>query len=253
MTSAPVLTEGARAEVQREVDALGPWFHNFEIVRDLWTNAGGAGPGADYPARRWAHVEKLFRDLQGKDCLDVGCSSGFFSLKAKELGAISVLGVDHGEQQRAIDQARFAAKVLQLEVNFRTMSAYDLATLPNRFDVVLFMGVFYHLRHPLVALDAIRAVCKDRMIFQTITTSNKNGADEIETGRMRNVGLASSMMGDSRFPTLRFVEGSLDGDASCWFVPNLQAVFAMLRASGFAPGEVIFPGEHEVIVDCRVL
>src|SRR4051812_23158565 len=96
---------------------------------------------------------------KGKSCLDIGCSSGFFSLKLKELGAAYVLGVDSGEQPQAIKQAQFAAATLGLDVDFRILSAYDLAALGTTFDVVLFMGVFYHLRHPLVALEAAHAVC----------------------------------------------------------------------------------------------
>ena len=116
---------------------LGPWFHNFEIARNVWTNANGTGPGANYPARRWQPVQPLFGNLAGKSCLDVGCSSGFFSLKAKELGATRVLGIDSGEQVGAIEQARFASEVLDLPATFETISAYDLARVDAKGNLRL--------------------------------------------------------------------------------------------------------------------
>jgi tRNA (mo5U34)-methyltransferase len=252
MSSAREISGGELDQLRSSIAKLGPWFHNFEIARNVWTNANGTGPGADYPARRWQHVQQLFGSLAGKSCLDVGCSSGFFSLKAKELGATHVLGIDSGEQVGAIEQARFASEVLDLPARFETVSAYDLAGLDERFDTVLFMGVFYHLRHPLVALEAIRSVCTGSLIFQTITTPNGMKMKELDSQSTRNVGLNSRVMNDDRFPAVRFVEGQIAGDSSCWFIPNVQAVAAMLRTCGFVPEEFIFPDEQEVIVRCRV-
>jgi len=252
MSSAKEITGPELDRLRSNIARLGPWFHNFEIARNVWTNANGTGPGADYPARRWQHIQALFESLAGKSCLDVGCSSGFFSLKAKELGASRVLGIDSGEQVGAIDQARFASGVLDLPAAFETVSAYDLARIDERFDTVFFMGVFYHLRHPLVALEAIRSVCRGSLIFQTITTPSGMKLHELDSQATANVGLNSRVMHDDRFPTVRFVEGQLAGDSSCWFIPNVQAVAAMLRTCGFVPEEFIYPNEQEVIVRCRV-
>jgi len=110
MSSAKEITGTELDRLRADIATLGPWFHNFEIARNVWTNANGTGPGANYPARRWQHVRPLMETLAGKSCLDVGCSSGFFSLKAKELGATRVRGIDSGEQVGAIDQARLATK-----------------------------------------------------------------------------------------------------------------------------------------------
>jgi len=252
MSSAKEITGSELDRLRSNSAKLDPWFHNFEIARNVWTNANGTGPGANYPARRWQHVQPLFGNLAGKSCLDVGCSSGFFSLKAKELGATRVRGIDSGEQVGAIDQARFASEVLDLPATFETISVYDLSRTEERFDTVIFMGVFYHLHHPLLALEAIRSVCTGSLIFQTITTPNRMKLNELDSQTTANVGLNSRVMQDNRFPTLRFVEGQISGDSSCWFVPNVQAVAAMLRTSGFVPEKFIFPDEHEVIVKCRV-
>jgi tRNA (mo5U34)-methyltransferase len=110
------------------------------------------------------------------------------------------------------------------------LSAYDLATLDRKFDVILFMGVFYHLRHPLVALEGARAVCRETMIFQTITTGHQRKFSEQDQRRIiSNVPLYSSILAGGQFPAMHFVEGALDNDTSCWFVPNLQGVPLFVR------------------------
>ena len=250
MSSARVVGVDQTPHLHQNNPALPPWFHNYEIAKGVWTNAGGASPGADYPARRWVHVAPWFTDLAGKTLLDVGCSSGFFSLKAAELGA-SVLGVDSGEQLGATKQARLAQGALNLQADFQNVSVYDLPQLNRVFDVVLFMGVFYHLRHPLLALEALRKVCRGTMIFQTITTPSRKSVRELP-GVSHDVQLNSSAMLDDRFPSMKFVEGKLAGDVTCWFVPNVEGVAAALRSCGFTPREFVFPNVQEVFVRCTV-
>ena len=237
--------------VRQRVSDLEPWFHNYEIAKDIWTNADGASPGPDYPARRWAHIKPWFENLRAKSCLDVGCSSGFFSLKAMELGAASVLGVDSGEQARATEQAKFAAETLGLRADFQTVSVYDLPQLGRTFDVVLFMGVLYHLRHPLLALESLRNVCSGTLILQTITTPSAGRMAEL-SGVSKDVQLNVPGMLDRRFPSAQFIEGGLAGDESCWFVPNVEGVAAMLRSCGFKPKDFIFPNDQEVFVRSTV-
>jgi tRNA (mo5U34)-methyltransferase len=252
MNSARGVSDTERRVINQRVEELGLWFHNYEIASGVWTNGVGEGPGIEYPLSRWRIIEPILPDVKGKTCLDIGCSSGFFSLKLKELGASYVLGVDSGEQTQAIEQARFAAETLRLDADFRVLSAYDLATLDRKFDVVLFMGVFYHLRHPLVALEAARAVCGERMIFQTITTPHQKALSELDPQTTSDVHLHSSLFSDEQFPALHFVEGTLDRDPSCWFVPNLQAVAAILRSCGFRLDHITHTDDHDVVVRCAV-
>jgi tRNA (mo5U34)-methyltransferase len=250
MNSAREVTDMERRSIVQKMEALGPWFHNYEIASGVWTNPTGQGPGIEYPLSRWRLIEPLLPDVKGKSCLDVGCSSGLFSFKLKELGAAYVLGVDSGEQTKAIEQAQFAGATLHLDVDFRVLSAYDLATLDRKFDLILFMGVFYHLRHPLVALEAARAVCSGTMIFQTITTPHHKTFSELDRETTSNIHLHSSLFSDEQFPAMHFVEGTLDRDPTCWFIPNLQAVGAILRSCRFRPDHITFTGEHDVIVRC---
>ena len=116
---------------------MGPWFHNYEVASDLWTNPSGSFAGIEYPQQRWKLIEPFLPDVKGKSCLDVGCSSGFFSLKLKELGAAYVLGVDSGEQPNAVAQAKFAAQTLGLDVDFqyflRTISRHSGGSSTSSF------------------------------------------------------------------------------------------------------------------------
>jgi tRNA (mo5U34)-methyltransferase len=240
-----------RHKLIRQVEELGPWFHNFEVGEGVWTNSAGEGPGFDYPAVRWGRIADLLPEVKGKSCLDVGCSSGFFSLKLKELGAGLVVGVDDGEQTKAIGQARFAASQMGLDVRFEIMSVYDLDRLAAQFDLVLCMGVFYHLRHPLLALERLRSVCRGHLILQTITTRHAPDAvSELKPETVADVDLRSPVLMHESFPVMRFIEGTLGQDATCWFVPNPEAVFAMLRSCGFSVEEVLSLG-HEVFVRAR--
>jgi tRNA (mo5U34)-methyltransferase len=251
MNSARRLPAIQRNLVEQKIKELGPWFHNFQVAEGVWTNPE-SGPGPQYPDSRWKVVEPLLPDLSGKSVLDIGCSSGFFSLKLKELGAGYVLGVDAGEQPKAIDQARFAADTLGLDVDFRTHSVYDLQSIGRQFDIVLFMGVLYHLRHPLLALEAIRPLCLGTAIVQTITTSHKRSFKELDASDLQNSSLHSPLLDDSRYPAMRFVEGALDHDVTCWFIPNPQAVMSMLRSCGFKPEKVAYSSTHDVVVRCSV-
>jgi tRNA (mo5U34)-methyltransferase len=251
MKSARHLTANQRELVEQKIRELGPWFHNFQIAEDVWTNPEG-NPGPQYPDSRWQVIQPCLPDVAGKSVLDIGCSSGFFSLKMKELGAAYVLGVDAGEQPKAIDQARFAAETLRLDIDFKICSVYDLATIGKQFDIVLFMGVFYHLRHPLLALEAVRPLCRETLIFQTITTRHEQTFTELESNQLQNSSLHSPLLQDLRYPSMRFVEGALDKDVTCWFVPNPQAVMSMLRSCSFKPNHVAYSDTNDIVVRCSV-
>src|SRR3954462_4684061 len=155
----------ARAETERRVKALGKWFHNLEL------NGVSTAPDhflGDYPRIKWRKFSHaLPEDLRGATVLDVGCNAGFYCFEMKRRGAGRVLGVDSSREYLA--QARFAAEALKLDVDFRQLSTYQLSELKERFDIVLFMGVLYHLRHPLLALDLLHEhVVSETLVFQSM-------------------------------------------------------------------------------------
>ncbi len=95
-------------------------------------------------------MEHVPQDLHGCSALDIGCNAGFYSFELAGRGA-DVTAIDTGE--RYLSQASWAAEKMGLErrIRFERMDVYDLPTLGRTFDLVLFLGVFYHLRYPLYA------------------------------------------------------------------------------------------------------
>ncbi|TIO63918.1 MAG: DUF1698 domain-containing protein, partial [Mesorhizobium sp.] len=140
------------AEIRRRIDALGPWFHNMELAGVETAPDHFLG---NYPLVKWQKfADAIPADLSGKSVLDIGCNAGFYSIEMKKRGADRVLGIDFDVDY--LTQARFAAEIAECDIEFRQLSVYDVGALGETFDIVLFMGVLYHLRHPLLALDLIR-------------------------------------------------------------------------------------------------
>jgi tRNA (mo5U34)-methyltransferase len=242
MISGTPTRELARDEIERRVRELGQWFHNLDL------NGVQTAPDhflGDYPAVKWQYFEHAIpTDLSGKSVLDIGCNAGFYSLEMKRRGANRVLGVDFDEQYLA--QARFAAEVLGADVEFRQLSVYDVAELGERFDVVIFMGVLYHLRHPLLALDLIHEhVANDLLIFQTMQRgSNEAGPVAEDYGFWQ-----TDQFERPDYPRMHFIEHKYTGDWTNWWIPNRACSEAMLRSAGF---EVVAHPEDEVYVCRRV-
>lgn len=232
----------SREELRRRIDALGPWFHNMEI--------GGVptAPGhflGDYPMVKWrAFAHAVPRDLASKTVLDIGCNAGFYALEFKRRGAARVLGIDSDDGYLA--QARFAAEMAELDIEFRNLSVYDVAALGERFDIVLFLGVLYHLRHPLLALDLIHEhVASETVIVQSM----QRGSDEVEQVPADFPFSEVEPFCRPGYPKLHFVERRYAGDQTNWWIPNRACMEAMLRSAGF---EIADHPEAEVYI-CRRL
>src|ERR671937_2022912 len=133
-------------EREREIAALGPWFHNLHLPDGAQTAPNHAL--GDFPAFKWRELAPhLPNDLTGWRVLDIGCNAGFYSFELARRGA-SVVAIDKDEHY--LRQARWAARQLDLEdrVQFERREVYELARRHETFDLVLFLGVLYHLRHP---------------------------------------------------------------------------------------------------------
>ncbi|MDO9712334.1 TIGR04290 family methyltransferase [Paracraurococcus lichenis] len=222
------MTQGIETEeIRRRAASLGEWFHNIDLggVRTAPNHFLG-----DYPAVKWrqfAHV--IPPDLAGRSVLDIGCNGGFYSIEMKRRGAARVLGIDSDEDYLA--QARFAAEVTGQDIEFRCLSVYDLGAIGERFDIVLFMGVLYHLRHPLLALDLIHEhVAKDLLVFQSM----QRGAASVLPVREDYDFWEQEQFDDPGWPKLHFIERRYSHDETNWWVPNRACTEAMLRSAGFA-------------------
>lgn len=236
------------ADLRAKIDALGPWFHNLDLagVRTAPDHFLG-----DYPAvkfRRFA--DALPADMSGKSVLDIGCNAGFYSFEMARRGAAEVLGIDWDD--RYLAQARLAAEIVGVTgVTFEKLSVFDVALLGRRFDLVIFMGVLYHLRHPLLALDLVREhVAGDLLLFQTMQRGSDAVFDVPQDHPFHMPGTFEPppWFEEPGYPRLHFIEHRYAGDHTNWWVPNHACSEAMLRSAGF---RILQRPEEEVYL-CRV-
>jgi len=128
-----------------------------------------------------------------------------------------------------------------VEIDFRLLDVYDVEQLGQQFDYVLFMGVFYHLRYPLYALDRVAKLPREKLIFQSMLRGSR-GSFPVEDDYPIS---ERDIFHDPRFPAMYFLEHSYAGDPSNWWVPNEAGTEAMLRSAGLRidahpSGEVYF-------------
>ena len=212
------------AALKQQIQALGEWFHNLDLHGVATAPDHFLG---DFPSVKWQRIApEIPQDLRGATVLDVGCNGGFYSIQMKQRGADRVLGVD--VDQRYLSQARFAAHTLGLEIEFQNLSVYHLDLIHEQFDYVLFMGVFYHLRYPLFALDTLLKKVKRCLIFQTMVRGSQNTREWQDDYSFWETQIFSQ----PDFPAVYFIENSYSNDRTNWWIPNCGAVEAILRSSG---------------------
>lgn len=225
------------SELVDRIADLGDWFHNINL-NGVWT-----APHhflGDFPNLKWKHISGAFPDnLAGASVLDIGCNGGFYSIALKKRGAGRVLGVDVDE--RYLNQARFAAKTLGLEIEFQKRSVYEIDQVDGQFDYVLFLGVFYHLRYPLFALDKVIKKVSGRLFFQSMLRGSLDHREWKADYQFWDM----HPFRDRDFPCLYFIEQSYANDPTNWWIPNRGAVEAMLRSSGL---EIVANPESETYV-----
>jgi tRNA (mo5U34)-methyltransferase len=212
--------------LELQIRDLGPWFHNLRIQGVQTAPDHFLG---DYPEQKWQGFRHVIpEDLTGWTVLDVGCNAGFYSLEMKRRGADRVVGID--SDARYLAQATFAAQAEGCDVEFQQLTVYEVAKLGERFDLVIFMGVFYHLRHPLLALDLLyEHAVGDWLLFQSMQRGSANMHATQENYAFPD----ETPFSDPDFPALYFLEHRYADDPTNWFVPNRAAAEALLRSAGF--------------------
>ncbi|HEU4453615.1 MAG TPA: TIGR04290 family methyltransferase [Longimicrobium sp.] len=227
-------------QIRERVEELRPWFHNLDLKGVQTAPDHFLG---DYPNIKWRNfAHAIPADLTGKTVLDIGCNAGFYSMEMKRRGAERVVGID--SEELYLSQARFAAEVNGLDIEFRNLSVYDVAALGEKFDFVIFMGVLYHLRHPLLALDLLHEhVVGDLLLFQSM----QRGSEEIEHPEADHEFWETELFDRPGWPKMFFVEHRYANDPTNWWIPNAAGAEAMLRSAGF---QIVDHPEQEVYL-CR--
>ncbi len=215
------------AEIAAEVQRLAPWFHCIDLGDGLVTKVKSAiGEPVDHPRPTWESVKACVPDdLTGKTVLDVGCNAGFYSIEMKKRGAARVLGLD--SQRDLIKQAEFVREVLGLEIEYDRRSVYDLDPfVMGQFDVTLALGLIYHCKHLVLALEKLFLITRRLLVLETaIYPPEKAPASfEYEEGGER--------------PTLHplaYVENRPEAKEAVynWFLPSTAALSALLKNVGF--------------------
>jgi tRNA (mo5U34)-methyltransferase len=203
--------DALRAEVEQI-----PWFHHIDLGNGIIT------PGRDMDSLAKIRFHQIPEDLTGKSVLDIGAWDGLFSFEAEKRGARRVLATDAfiwedkaWGSKRGFELAR---RALQSKVEDLTIDVMDLS--PERvgtFDVVLFLGVLYHLRHPLYALERVASVCDEMVIL----------------------GTQIDMLSHDRPAAAFYPTDELNGDSTNWWGPNVACVRAMLNDVGFKRVDVV--------------
>lgn len=181
------------------------WWHQIELPDGFVT------PGPDRSAEKLQSLH--LPDLTGKTVLDVGAFDGYFSFAAERAGASRVVAVDtHAwRQPGGKDGFEYARRALDSSVEDVEVEVLDISPeTVGEFDVVLFLGVLYHMRHPLLSLERVASVTKELLVVET---------------------LVDTMLFTS--PAAMFYPDTMVGDETTWWGPNRAAVVGMLHSAGF--------------------
>jgi tRNA (mo5U34)-methyltransferase len=222
-------------KISAELQRLQPWFHRIDLGGGVFTKTESAiGEPIEHPEPTWETVKVcLPGDLSGQTVLDVGCNAGFYSIEMKRRGATRVLGVD--SQRNLIRQATFVREVLGLDIEYQRLSVYDLDPhVLGQFDVTLALGLIYHCKHLVLALEKLFAITRELLVIETAIYPPEKSPPSF----VYNVGGIQPIL-----HPLAYVENPADAKEAIynWFLPSVDALCALLENVGFDELEVL-PG-----------
>lgn len=232
-------------EIIRGLKILEPWFHRIDLGQGIFTKSESVmGEPVDHPRETWEIIRQcLPPDLTGKSLLDVGCNGGFYCVEAKRLGARRVLGVD-GQRQH-VRQALFVRKVLGLDLEFRRFSVYDLdPAIIGRFDITLALGLVYHLKHLVLALERLFDVTRELLLIETAIVPPEQAPSSFEQS-----------LGEIRQTLHPLFYAANPPDAKeqvfNWFLPTPVALQALLLNTGFDDVTLFSVVRDRAVLVCR--
>ena len=203
-------------DLRRKVSAV-KWYHTIDFGNGIVSR------GIDDTPYRLSRIG-LPASLENRTVLDVGAWDGFFSFEAERRGAARVVATDDYSWSGAgwgtkegfnLARQAFGSRVEDIQIDVMDLAPEKIGT----FDIVLFLGVLYHLRHPLLALERIASVTAGLLILETVV----------------------DMVGFKRPAMAFYPDRELNNDPTNWWGPNIPAVEGMLRAVGFSRVEAVTP------------
>jgi len=219
-----------RQAIERRIAKVPFWWHYIDLGNGVVTPGNQWKPNCPWATQRVREMLQLPESLAGKTVLDIGAWDGYFAFEAERRGASRVLAIDNFyrfDESLADQGFNVAKKILGSKAEFRKMDVYDLS--PDKvemFDVVLFLGVIYHLRHPVLALEKVASVTKEMMILESQFTQDYGGE-----------------------PVARFLEGDeLNKDSTNWWVPTRACLEAMIRSAGFGRAEFVCNSAGRIVI-----
>lgn len=221
-----ISTPSSNGKLTAKIESLQPWFHNLHLPNGVQTAPNHYF--GDFPKFKWNDIQRSIpKNLDGWTALDIGCNAGFYSFELAKRGA-TVLGIDLDPHY--LRQAKWAAKEMGLadKVSFKQMQVYDLAKMKRSFDLIIFMGVFYHLRYPMLAMDIVTQKVDRMLVFQTLTMP---GEEVFDSKPDMSLDERKQML-KKGWPVMSFIEKRLASDPTNWWAPNHACIEAMLRTCG---------------------
>jgi tRNA (mo5U34)-methyltransferase len=203
-----------RDEIQRKVESVDFWYHTRDVGGGIVT------PGE----KKCDDFDRLgLPDLRGRTVLDVGCWDGFYSFECEKRGASKVLATDHYVWNAFGKQGFLTAReILDAGVDHKDIDPLDiLPETVGTWDIVLFLGVLYHLRDPLSVLERIARVTKHLLVVESHI---------VNLPMFNNIPMAAFYENDE-----------LNDDPTNWWGPNLKCLTQMVRSAGFQPVEIKQP------------
>jgi tRNA (mo5U34)-methyltransferase len=221
-------------EAQRLIEAHPHWYHQIEVAPGVVT------PGVN-DSQMVLDALQLPESLEGMRVLDIGARDGFFSFECERRGAAEVVAIDYLTPEET--GFPIARELVGSQVQMRQANVYDLS--PEEygcFDLVLFLGVLYHLRDPMLALDRIAEISTGKVIVETHAIDD---AVLVGPGEFKPLAAISPEL--ESIPIMQFYPGdSLNNDPSNAWAPNQACLRAMLEESGFAVDRELRMGQRAI-------
>jgi len=226
-------------QVRQRVAAIAFWYHQIPLRPGIVT------PGINNPQDTLRHLE-LPVDCRGMRVLDLGTRDGFFAFEMERRGA-DVVAVDYAPKEATGFQT--AAEALGSTVTYLNLNIYSLTPAKlGTFDVVLFLGLLYHLPDPVQAINIARQLCKGRLCLETHAIDN---GLLLPDGTRKPLAEVHPILG--QVPLMQFYPGrTLAGDPTNYWGPNLKCLEGMLSECRFRVRSHVLTADR-AIVNCDVV